>query len=61
MNNINYLKIKETFDNIVNKYDKSHNVINLKYNHTFRVAKNCEAIARYLNLNETEIFNWYIT
>ena len=46
---------KDFFNNYVSDYDKSTWGINLKYNHTFRVVNNCEAIAKSLNLSNNDI------
>lgn len=49
------MKQKEEFINYTNKYLKFGKKIELKINHTFRVEKLCEEIAKSLKLNDEEI------
>ena len=46
----------EEFKKYTNDYLKYGKMMTLKVNHTFRVMKNCEELARSLNLNEKEIY-----
>ena len=46
--NINRQKVKEAFASYVNNYDPTDPKIALKIAHTYRVADNCEQIARSL-------------
>ena len=48
-------KIKQAFEVYTSKYDLNDPNIYLKYVHTGKVAENCEAIAKSLQLSEEEI------
>lgn len=48
--------ILKEFEAFLSNYDLKDSKAQLKKEHTFYVAKNCEWIARKLNLNEEEIF-----
>ena len=48
---MDFVKIKEVFDNYVSKFDWEEEKVQLKYYHTFEVAKNCQEIAKRLKLS----------
>ena len=53
--------VTKAFNDYVNEYDTSNEMIHLKSVHTLKVASNCDAIARSLDLNEEEIdLGWLI-
>lgn len=47
-------KAKKEFNKYVKKYNFKDNMINLKYNHSLRVANLCEEIANYLSLDKEQ-------
>ena len=51
---INIEKAKQEFKEYTSKYDKTHPKVRYKIEHTYRVAKNCQKIAKELGLNEQE-------
>lgn len=48
-------QVKNTFQAYVDRYDHSDGKIFLKISHTYRVAADCEQIARGLNLSEGDV------
>ncbi len=52
-------RVKEQFASYTRNYDPADPKIELKIAHTYRVADNCEQIARSINLSEEEVeFAW---
>jgi putative nucleotidyltransferase with HDIG domain len=45
-------RIRDTFDNYVEEFDKSNHLIDFKYKHTVNVANNAQNIARSIGLDE---------
>ena len=59
MTNINRQAVKEQFAAYTRNYDPTDSKIALKIAHTYRVADNCEKIARSINLSDDEVeFAW---
>lgn len=53
-------ELNKTFDSYVRNYDLNDKLVNVKYLHTYRVADNCEKIAKNLELNEQQIHIAYV-
>ena len=58
---IDRIKIKEIFQSYVDKYNSRDGKIKLKIDHTYRVAKICEKIAKELKLSSKDIDIAYLT
>ncbi|WP_026653119.1 HD domain-containing protein [Butyrivibrio proteoclasticus] len=57
--NINRQKVREAFASYTNNYDPADPKIALKIAHTYRVADNCEQIARSLGMSDEDVdFAW---
>ena len=57
--NIDRKRVREQFAAYTRNYDPEETMISLKIIHTYKVADNCETIAKSLGLSEEEIeFNW---
>ena len=57
--NIDRKRVREVFASYTRKYDVSDPKIALKIAHTYRVADNCEQIAKSIGLSEEEVeFAW---
>jgi hypothetical protein len=52
-------RVKEQFASYTRNYDPTDSKISLKISHTYRVADNCEQIAKSINLSQEEVdFAW---
>lgn len=58
---INRVKVEEVFQNYVDNYNNDDGKIKLKIDHTYRVSKICEEIAKRLGLNNEDIYLAYLT
>ena len=57
--NIDRKRVREAFASYTRKYDVSDTKIALKIAHTYRVADNCEQIARSIDLSDEDVeFAW---
>lgn len=58
---INRKHAETAFDKYISRYDRDNKMISLKAEHTFRVADNCELIARSLKMSEELVdFAWLL-
>lgn len=58
---INRKHAETAFDKYISRYDRDNKMISLKAEHTFRVADNCELIARSLKMSEELVdFAWFL-
>lgn len=51
---VDLVKARKCFDNYVNNFDMSNNMIKDKYDHTYRVCELSKNISKSLNLNEED-------
>lgn len=58
---IDRIKIEEVFQSYVDKYNSRDGKIKLKIDHTYRVAKICEKIAKDLKLSSEDVNIAYLT